>query len=81
MKKPMKKWISGSVKPEKIGLYEVRNSELMDRRYRGFLTGSKLRYWNGKKWMCDKPGSIFGNEVSIMGTHKTHQWRELEVMP
>lgn len=75
------KWIPGSINPVHVGMYEVRNNRLMDRRYKGYLTGSKFRYWNGKRWMCAGPGSVFGDTTSIMGTHDSHEWRGLKVKP
>jgi hypothetical protein len=63
-------WFPASVKPVRVGWYEVGHSEFVHPRNRYFLTG-RLRYWNGASW---RAGWLL-DKVSVFGEHETHRWR------
>lgn len=63
-------WFFAKVQdPWEPGLYEVSGTS---------LRGSRLRYWDGTKWMCAAPGGVYGDTRSIFGTKRNHLWRGLK---
>lgn len=79
-KQEMTDWFPYDVKPVHVGEYEVRNSRPIHWTNPGRLMGRNRRYWDGKRWLTMDP-NIFLPEISIMGTHETHQWRGLASPP
>jgi len=68
-------WFQG-VSPFHPGEYEVRNDGTLSRRSSKFLVGSRKRYWTGTVWLTEK-----GGQLSVMGSHHSHQWRGLAEPP
>jgi len=67
--------------PWEPGYYEVRNSRRFNPRAKACLHGQRIRYWDGKLWWPDKPGTGWSAgknpTPSTFGPHETHQWRGL----
>jgi len=68
-------WIPGTIKPVRVGWYEVRHNPLTapNRRNRYRLTDAPRRYFDGVNWRA----GWMREEISIFGTHFSHEWRGL----
>lgn len=71
-------WFPGTVKPVRAGWYEVRNGPpfLIGNRNKLWLNG-RFRYFDGRVWR----GGWLSEQVSIFGTHRSHQWRGINHNP
>lgn len=63
-------WYPHTVKPVRIGWYEVGHTRPVGAMHHLRLTGVR-RYWDGTHW---KAGWL-NDQISIFGQHETHQWR------
>lgn len=67
-------WFPGSVTPVRPGVYEVGHQHITapHLRSRHRLIGHR-RLWDGSTWRA----GWLNEQVSIFGTHPSHQWRGL----
>jgi hypothetical protein len=66
-------WFDASIKPVRDGIYEVRDGLPWNSRSRHKLSPAPYRVFREGQW---RAGWLW-EEISIFGSHPSHQWRGL----